>query len=243
MADTEDIPSLRVNISNQDDAVSIFSAKGDGSKIEQDNSRIGNRPAGLWYAFDTQWKQFLEHNPELSRKAHPNDHVLELDEKKLLVLDTPEAAQKFIDTYGEKLDPNNPESYTFIHWKKVAEALTPEGERIAGVELGFTPSDIQGPVSQVFGGWDIASGCIWDKSAIKSSTHMAPGEVERYVDDASYGVRYHMRTTAEVAKEKADIFRVEQIRQAAKEGNATAIADLTQELAPEEAKRLINMPD
>ena len=129
--------------------------------VEQD--RGGNyKPMGLWYAIGTEWIDWVE--SEMPDWIGDKFYKLETTSK-VLKVDTPQKFQALIKEYGTytpllRYDPN-PKRDNRIDWLKIANA------GYAGIEIAPYRNEYRLEYMWYYG-WDVASGCIWDKSGIKS---------------------------------------------------------------------------
>ena len=120
------------------------------SPIEQPNKPMF-KPFGLWYAIGTEWISWVKDNmPEWER-----DHafVLDVDESRLLKINTYHDLQSFNEEYG--VDSH------YIDWVKVSE-------KYGGIEIA--PYIYQARLDMLwYYGWDVASGCVWGANMVKGS--------------------------------------------------------------------------
>ena len=109
------------------------------------------KPNGLWYACGDEWIRF-DHGLQNAKYLYK----IELDYSKILRL-TQKDVKAFEKEYG--VNKGNPSmKMVVIDWKKVSE-------RYGGIEIcPYMPK-----IREHFWyyGWDVASGCIWDKDSIK----------------------------------------------------------------------------
>jgi hypothetical protein len=137
-------------INTDDEELVLFDADNDG--------RVHFKPTGLWYSMGTEWIDWCrseQGNPEWERK---NVFLLEVDDWNVLVLDTPEKRREFEREYGHSSDKFSRENklINVIDWERVAEDYY-------GIEI----HNPWGPIGHWLNPWDVGSGCIWDKRAIK----------------------------------------------------------------------------
>lgn len=141
----------------------------------------GNKPRGLWYAKGFEWIDLLIENIGgiFPLAKYTRLYEIEVTDKVLKLIDEKDAIQ-FTKEYGVKTDFDKEyfdERYSEIDWKKVAK-------NYSGIELStqlalnshFTKRK---RILQWTSGWDIGSGCIWDKSGIdKITLIMEEGNME-----------------------------------------------------------------
>jgi len=112
--------------------------------------KVSSKPQGLWYALGHEWIDWVrEAMPE---HEHKNLYKLDLNFSNICVLDR-EKSIEFTEKYGGQLyDFDN---FIYINWVKVAQDFS-------GIEI-HDPSR-----SNWMAGWDVSSGCVWNKDAINS---------------------------------------------------------------------------
>jgi hypothetical protein len=125
--------------------------------VGYDENGIGFKPMGLWYALGTEWIDWVRSNmPDWEQEYL---HKLTINKSKILDLDK-YGWSKFEKKYGatNKYYLKNSNVVTDIAWDYV------QADGWYGIEIKNPWGDI-GSWSRT---WDISSGCIWDKRAIKS---------------------------------------------------------------------------
>lgn len=121
---------------------------------EKDNS-IG-KPTGLWYGIGPSWAEWAYYN--MSQMIQPYIFKLELNKKKMLVIESVKDFDNFEATY--KVSNYIVPRMSSIDWKRVAG-------KYCGVQIA--PYLWQRRMSSFwYYSWDCASGCIWSPAAIKS---------------------------------------------------------------------------
>jgi len=112
------------------------------------------KPAGLWYGFGNSWMDWIdEEMPEWRRK---NFFTLKVKENDLCIIKNDDDLQKFEEEYA--IDPFS------IDWLKVMKDYS-------GIEiktLFLHSKKFPGQYDSWLRSWDVASGCIWDKGAIRA---------------------------------------------------------------------------
>lgn len=123
-----------------------------------------NKPRGLWVTIpgDDDWPTWCAaENFGADRLTHVHEVVLVADAN-VLELTTPDALDEFSRDYGVDV-PWGPGYYDLcIDWVRVAREFA--GIIIAPYQWGQRMS------LNWYYGWDVASGCIWDLTAIESVT-------------------------------------------------------------------------
>lgn len=128
-----------------------------GSPANQPDYGQGIKPKGLWYGFGTNWVDFVKDpvNQMLDRYAPEYFYKLDVattsiqnyDQNKVLLLQTSEDLAEF----QQRLGFQRIGGFLMGNWKKVSALF-------GGIEIS---DDL---VSSF--GWDIRSGCVWNKAAI-----------------------------------------------------------------------------
>ncbi len=132
--------------------------------VEQTNFRsVYGKPKGLWYAAGKEWIEWVEREMphwmgDRFYKITPSSKVLKIN--------TLAKFQAFVQAYGE-MKPSmfqgqepQPQFDQYIDWRRVAKDYP-------GIEIAPYRQDCRLEYAWYYG-WDVASGCIWDKSGIKS---------------------------------------------------------------------------
>jgi len=129
-----------------------------GSPANQPDYGQGIKPKGLWYGFGTNWVDFVKDptNQMLDRYNEPEyfykldvetTSIENYDQNKVLLLQTSED----LDEFQQRLGFQRIGGFLMGNWKKVSALF-------GGIEI----SD---DLVSTFG-WDIRSGCVWNKAAI-----------------------------------------------------------------------------
>jgi hypothetical protein len=115
------------------------------------------KPNGLWYGIGSSWIDYIKSE---GMEDWDYDHVfdLTLDESKLLKITNIDELDEFNKIYSIKSDNDFMRDYK-IDWELV-------GESYSGIEIA--PYIWKGRMKYMwYYGWDVPSGCIWSKDAIK----------------------------------------------------------------------------
>jgi hypothetical protein len=119
------------------------------------NQTVDLKPKGFWYACGDEWIKWCK-GENFRIGDLENKFILDIDFNKILVLDTIKKMVSFNKEYGiDKYVKNGS-----IDWQKVSE-------RYQGIEICPYQWDLRHDFLWYYG-WDIASGCIWNKQAIKN---------------------------------------------------------------------------
>lgn len=113
---------------------------------------IAIKPTGLWYASGTGWLDWVDANAPTWKVEHL--HRLEVYDNPLIQLSTAKEVADFDRKYGS--------GHGMIDWKEVAKTY-------AGIEVAPYISSLRFKYMWYYA-WDVASGCIWSKRAIKKIT-------------------------------------------------------------------------
>jgi hypothetical protein len=124
------------------------------------------KPSGLWYSVGSEWHDWVK--TEMPNWHGDVLHVskLTLDMRRILVLDTVAKVRFFAETTkptkaGSVLDRYH------VSWRKIERA------GYAGIEIAPYQFDLRFDMAVPwYYPWDVASGCIWDVSAIKQITYL-----------------------------------------------------------------------
>jgi len=152
------------------------------------------KPNGLWYSLGNEWIEFAK--SEMSDKFDGHEYLYELkvrtatlnnpNSSAVLVIDTRDDALEFLKRNG--IEQVSRFSSTQIKWADIAR-------HYGGIEIR---DDALG----VFYGWDINSGCIWNKNALTN--------VETLNQPTDYGQMENIPQQAmEDFEELLDMFEME----------------------------------
>lgn len=116
---------------------------------------LASKPNGVWYGVDWAWLDWCKSETGWRYK---NNIKLEVDERRLLILNTPFKVEAFSKKYET---PYLNTSLKMIDWESVAK-------KYSGIEIAPYHYSLRFKLFWYYG-WDVASGCIWDLNAIKST--------------------------------------------------------------------------
>lgn len=125
-------------------------------KIDQKQLKNFFKPNGLWYALGGGWLDFLESNWESHNFQYENMFYIDIDYSQILRINTKDKFEKFENKFAASLNGGR---YKMINWVSVSEEYK-------GVEIIPHMTEMRFD-SFWYSTWDIASGCIWDTTAIK----------------------------------------------------------------------------
>lgn len=132
------------------------------------NQDIGPKPKGLWYSFNDEWISWCNgENFRLESTKHK--FLLELDLDKIYQISNNKQFIDFFEKYKDLVDwkkkilPNTKHiDFMDINWGKVSEEYY-------GIEIN--PYMYEFRFSHMwYCGWDVSSGCVWNKDAVRSIT-------------------------------------------------------------------------
>ena len=122
--------------------------------------KIGSKPKGLWYGIGNSWIEWVES----SMPEWRGDFIykIEVNPSRLLQLKSRKDIDNFTETYGAYgiAASIGGEKMIDIDWRKVAT-------KYSGIEIAPYQWSARHDYMWYYG-WDVASGCIWNKSLVKS---------------------------------------------------------------------------
>lgn len=119
------------------------------------DQKSGMKPYGLWYAFGDSWIEWIK--TEMPDRLKEYYYKLEVDTSKILQISSP---NELLDFTEEFKDAKKYDSF-YIDWKKVAE-------KYSGIEINPYIWEMRmSDYTSWYYGWDVASGCVWDRKAVK----------------------------------------------------------------------------
>jgi hypothetical protein len=144
-------PNDRIHMTKED-TIKPFSIK---------QTELEDKPVGLWYAFGKGWIDWAKW--EMPHMIHNHLFKIEVNPAKVLTLKNDAEVIAFTKQYGIDYDDTRTSFQSRgINWSEVAK-------NYSGFELAYYNEDFSGVI-----GWkasyNIASGCIWDSSAITNIT-------------------------------------------------------------------------
>jgi hypothetical protein len=115
------------------------------------------KPKGLWYGINGGWREWCEN--ESMDWVYKNNFLVEIDTSNILVINNYQQLVGFSNKYFMNYHGLLRE---FIDWERVSQEFY-------GIEI--YPYIWQARLEFTwYYGWDCASGCVWDKRAIKNIT-------------------------------------------------------------------------
>ena len=122
-----------------------------------------NKPHGLWVSVkgDMDWKEWCTSEEFSQDNFECETEITLADKHDILLLDTPHQIDCFHFEHRKLLTPDMPD-FWYIDWAHVATIY--QGIIIAPYQWSRR---LEGDAHNWYYGWDCASGCIWDHTAIK----------------------------------------------------------------------------
>jgi len=143
---------------------------GPWEKTVGDESFLKYKPEGLWYACGSEWIEYLRDDaPHWLESVH---YLYEITtSNKIKYITDASQFEEFEDNYVTSHETAR-EGYfeTYINWEKLQD------DGFAGIEI--CPYLREKRSKAWYHGFDIASGCIWDPSGLKSFKLLASREEE-----------------------------------------------------------------
>lgn len=115
----------------------------------------GMKPEGFWYDCDGEWSRWVE--SEMPHWKGKHNYKVQVDLSKMIVIRNHRQLKAFEEKYG--IRHSYGDGYMEIDWSKVAQDYS-------GIEIAPYISSARFS-STWYCGWDVAGGCIWEKSAFK----------------------------------------------------------------------------
>lgn len=117
------------------------------------------KPKGLWYQLNDSWKEWCSYEMPHWLQDYNYEYILEIDYTNILVITNEIELILFHEEYKKSIDISL--SLKLIDWEKVSK-------KYKGIEItNYLYSMRFERDFMWYYPWDVASGCIWDKSAIK----------------------------------------------------------------------------
>lgn len=139
-----------------------------------------HKPEGIWYALGGDWANFLNSEMPYRWGAYNHAYMLDIDYSSILRINTEEKLKKLEYEYWEYDDGGA------ISWMKVHDDGGYKGVEIIPLQENMRQDSKNGWYYH----WDVASGCIWDTSAIKNAIEITPEFDPNYKDPDDYEEHY-----------------------------------------------------
>ena len=137
--------------------------------VNPTSHKISDKPNGLWYGCGSSWIEWCEYE-KFNTKNLQHKFLLDLDFTKILILDNDSKIKEFAEEYGdtikelEKFKFGNKKYKQYINWNMVAK-------NFSGIEICPYSFPLRMQLDWYYS-WDVASGCVWNKNAIKNITKL-----------------------------------------------------------------------
>jgi hypothetical protein len=119
--------------------------------------RVGPKPSGLWYGIGDSWIRWVRN--EMEDWEHDNVFKININESNIVIIRTYDELIAFDAKYGVYSESRLVfESGRMIDWGKVANDY-------GGIEIAPYIVEARYGIDW-YRGWDVASGCIWNKDTI-----------------------------------------------------------------------------
>lgn len=116
----------------------------------------GPKPNGLWYALGSEWLHWLSTEMPDWLDDYSHAFYLDLDYSKILRINDDKKFEQFEETYSDHSNAYGNVDWSFVAMKYKGIEIIPYRMEYRTESFWYYP-------------WDIASGCIWDLSAIKKT--------------------------------------------------------------------------
>lgn len=143
--------------------------------VQREPSTYG-KPRGFWVSVEGEddwptWCRDVDYAPERLATTH---NVRLADEANILTLATPQALDDFTERFGIR----DRKSFRRHSWEDVSIPWAAVASEYAGIIIAPYRWDRRAELDWYYG-WDVASGCIWDLTAIESVTAVSFAMTER----------------------------------------------------------------
>lgn len=118
--------------------------------VNPETNSIG-KPGGFWFGVGSEWVDWTK--DEMPEWKGDNLYSVEVDESECLVIESEFDFRDFSRTYGTRDG--------MIDWERVSK------DHKGIIVRQYFPKYRMNPQYRWYYSWDIASGCVWDASAIK----------------------------------------------------------------------------
>ena len=131
--------------------------------------RASDKPVGLWYGFGHSWLEWVRYAMPKWEERYDHIFLLEVNDSVVKSMSTNEELLLFTEKYSSsKNKPSGTSGHSgqnLIDWDLVSNDY-------AGIEINPYIYSARNKRTEWYSSWDVASGCIWDKSAIRSITEI-----------------------------------------------------------------------
>ena len=127
--------------------------------------KLATKPLGLWYGINNAWLDWCRAEMPEWLKRYKYHYHIDLDTSKILNLSTLEETLAFHQKYG--VDHSKHFLPKHIDWQKVAQDYSGIEINPYKYNMAFQHFEKHEEMMWYYC-WDMASGCIWNKTAIKN---------------------------------------------------------------------------
>jgi hypothetical protein len=169
----------------------IMTSEKDFRNVSFPEQGASYKPKGTWYGLGDSWSEWVQGN--MPQWETDYAHVLEIDSSRILKIKNYNELLEFTEKYGiDDVFGSTFEGKPVkdkIDWAKVKEDY-------AGIEIApYIAEGRLNPLTSWYYTWDVASGAIWDSSAVKSSREiLGDSETDTTTDDKLYQVAGEAKT-------------------------------------------------
>jgi len=118
------------------------------------------KPQGIWYQVDNSWRDWCSSEMPHWLADYKHEFLFDIDYTNIYVISNEQELREFTTNYQKKIQSDYP--YKAIDWRTLAKEYK-------GIEIpNYLYSCRMEREFLWYYGWDVASGCIWDVSAIKN---------------------------------------------------------------------------
>ena len=125
------------------------------------SQKVGGKPKGFWYGCDGSWERWAKQ--EMPKFLGKHNYKVQVDLSKMIVIRDYPQLIFFEKKYGvnvlDKVPGYEDMVDVYIDWPRVVKEYS-------GIEIA--PYISKARERDWYFGWDVASGCVWEKSALKS---------------------------------------------------------------------------
>jgi hypothetical protein len=118
--------------------------------------KSSSKPSGLWYGIGTSWIDWVK--SEMPKWDYENIFEVKINESKVLKIDNIDDLYEFTEKYEDQSLNNTMMSNYYIDWNKLSNEYS-------GIEIVPHIYEAVYDLNWYYG-WDVASGCIWNKNGI-----------------------------------------------------------------------------
>lgn len=144
----------------------------DFKNVSMGKQEVGMKPAGLWYGIGSEWLDWIVYN--MPQWIGNYIHEIEVNHSKMILINDNVELYDFIRRFKNK-DSERQKSAalgTDPNWRQVTSLYS-------GIEVP-SPRSIGGMDAMWLRFWDVGSGAVWKKDAIRKIKRLAKFENEEW---------------------------------------------------------------